>query len=109
MLNEEILEQLRFLGEDDPEFVRDMIRGFLDEAAESVYTLGELAPEALERLCHKLQGAGANVGAKALPELFQQIRADLKTRPESVPELLGRVPSLFEQTKKALLAFAETL
>ncbi len=109
MLNEEILEQLRFLGEDDPEFVRDMIRSFLKEADEKIKTFGNCTPEELERLCHKLQGAGANVGAQALPELFQQIRTALKSEPARIPELLERLPSLFEQTQKALLEFSATL
>ncbi|MCS7084825.1 MAG: Hpt domain-containing protein [Bacteroidia bacterium] len=109
MLNREILEQLRFLGEDDPSFVHTMVEGFLQEARENLGEMRHMPPESLERLCHKLQGAAANVGAQEFSELLRQIRVALKNEPDRVAELLERLPSVFEQTQSALQNFVGTL
>jgi HPt (histidine-containing phosphotransfer) domain-containing protein len=109
VLNAAILEQLRFLSEDDPKFVRDIIEGFLAEAEATTPLIQSSDPHAVERLCHKLQGASANVGALAFPNLMQDIRHAVKSDPDRLSFLIGQIPDVLQQTRMELERFMNGL
>lgn len=81
LIDEEIVGQLIFLAEDDPNFIRGLL-GILkseltsfQEQAARLFDQGER--QTLERMVHKLSGASANLGAHALQVRLRNLQQNL--------------------------------
>jgi signal transduction histidine kinase/CheY-like chemotaxis protein/HPt (histidine-containing phosphotransfer) domain-containing protein len=110
------LKQLDRLRELDPsgrlELVKQIVRAFLDSAAESVCRIeravAEGDAEALRRAAHFLKSSSANVGADALSGLFRQLEVFGKEgRLVEAQFLLHRTKQAYEQAVAQLQNIAQ--
>lgn len=89
------MENLRLIVTGGSEEEREFLTLFIESAQESLkdltlhYKAGE--EEAFQKAAHKLKGAAANLGAKALSELCQQAEAPQDTPLESKAILLEKI------------------
>jgi len=79
-----VLESLRDLGgEDEPEFLKDLLTKFVEHADRAVVELRAAAAcgdrERVRAVAHGLKGSAGNVGAKPLADLAAELEATAKS------------------------------
>jgi PAS domain S-box-containing protein len=97
------LERFNQLTGEDPEFQRELLQVFVQDAPKSIQRLkaGLRSPlnfKAIEENAHQLKGASAMTAIERMPEIAQQI--EIKARKHSlvgVPELVAQLEAVFEQ------------
>jgi PAS domain S-box-containing protein len=97
------LERFNQLTGEDPEFQRELLQVFVQDAPKSIQRLkaGLRSPfnfKAIEENAHQLKGASAMTAIERMPEIAQQI--ETKARKQSlvgVPELVAQLEAVFEQ------------
>ena len=106
----EIIEQLRFLeDEDQPNVVTELLTLFIEHAPPKLQALrdaaaaGDLA--ALKRAAHSLKGSSANVGARGMQQICEQLEhevtADALTDARSLVTQLNEEFTVVEQALRA--------
>ncbi len=106
------LEQLRLMEDDqDPTFVSDLVRTFLEEAPERITSMGLAVEEgnggALERLAHSLKGSAAMLGGQRLVRSCQAVEeAAGRGGSDDLAALLAHVGVELDALRPALLSAA---
>jgi signal transduction histidine kinase/CheY-like chemotaxis protein/HPt (histidine-containing phosphotransfer) domain-containing protein len=106
------LEQLRLMEDDqDPTFVSDLVRTFLEEAPERIISMGLAVEEgnesALERLAHSLKGSAAMLGGQRLVQSCQAVEeAASRGESDDLAALLARVGVELDALRPVLLSAA---
>jgi PAS domain S-box-containing protein len=96
-------------GEDEPDFLKDLIEIYFDDADELLATLRKaiatLDIKALEYAAHRLKGSSGNLGAMTLVGLLQKLEdAAEEGRLEQAPQLLGKIEAEYKRVEIALKA-----
>lgn len=96
-------------GADEPNFLKDLIGIYFDDADELLETLRKaiatLDIKALEYASHRLKGSSGNLGAMTLVGLLQKLEdAAEEGRLEEAPQLLAKIESEYQRVEMALKA-----
>ncbi len=97
------LERFNQLTGEDPEFQRELLHVFVQDAPKSIQNLkaGLRSPfnfKAIEENAHQIKGASAMTAIEGMPEIAQQI--ETKARQHSlvgVPELVTQLEAIFDR------------
>jgi HPt (histidine-containing phosphotransfer) domain-containing protein len=104
ILDSGVLDELRAATGDDEEFIRDLVRTYVDEAPlnfdEMTAALGAGDPAAIVRPAHTLKSSSASIGAMRLSSISRGIEEAGRT---------GRLDGLAEEVAQASAAWTETL
>ena len=105
-------DRLKAISMGDEEFAEELVRVFLDDAADQIEKL-RLAVEqsdygAVSQAAHRLKGAGGNVGADVFAEVCQQMESAAQKNAScelapvfaDVDRELARARSVFESEMK---------
>ncbi len=100
-------------GEDEPDFLKDLINIYFDDAEELMETLRKaiatLDIKSLEYAAHRLKGSSGNLGAMTLVGILQKLEdAAEEGRLENAPQLLAKIEAEYQRVEIALKAEAST-
>jgi PAS domain S-box-containing protein len=96
-------------GEDEPDFLKDLIEIYFKDVEELLATLRKaiatLDIKAIEYASHRLKGSSGNLGAMTLVGLLQKLEdAAEEGRLEQAPQLLAKIEAEYNRVKIALRA-----
>jgi signal transduction histidine kinase/CheY-like chemotaxis protein/HPt (histidine-containing phosphotransfer) domain-containing protein len=112
VLASEALERLRQLeDEENPDFVADLIRDFIQDTQPRLESLRVAAAagdrQALELVAHSLKGSAGMLGGRRLEATCLVLeQAAHVGPPPDLPDLLARIEADFETLRERLLAFS---
>jgi|GEM_PF-4335461 len=113
LLNNEIIEQLQFLAEDDPSFVRQLIETMDKEMSYFIEHIEQWLHQSdystIAKVAHKMIGATSNLGAAKLAQTLQAIEYAAKSSDGNVikQKLPVLAPMLAESMKQLKEIFSE--
>jgi HPt (histidine-containing phosphotransfer) domain-containing protein len=109
LLDQATIEGLRALGgDDDPDFLSDLIADYLADAGTRISEIKRLLKTKdfpkIAKLAHALKGSSYNVGAYQLGDLAKQMDERCTTgNLENVDLLIEQMEKVFGKTSQALL------
>jgi HPt (histidine-containing phosphotransfer) domain-containing protein len=110
LLDEEILAQLRMLGEADSQFHMGLLDAFEAQMADGLQAMAACATQGLSAElsahAHKLRGSSLNLGAQAMAQLLEQLELQVTTlTPQQVEGLLQQLTATWGDTRTAMHAY----
>ena len=108
-IDPEAIEQLRFLeDEDQPNVVAELVGLFIEHTPPKLAQLSEAIASsdlpALKLAAHSLKGSSANVGARGMQQLCDQLEHGPAEAMKDAPALLGLLQTEFAIVEQALRA-----
>jgi HPt (histidine-containing phosphotransfer) domain-containing protein len=104
----DVVESLRQLqGDDDPEFLRELVDTFIEETTEQLTNLeraiGQQNSDILHKIAHALKSSSANVGAIQVSRLSKELEEMGRTgRIEGADQKLEAIKYEYERAQTAL-------
>jgi len=109
VLDNGIIDELKQLvDEDDPDFLNEIINGYLENAAENIKVIAEHVhtpdAEIVMRMAHTLKGSSRNVGAVAMAHYSSELESlsRLGNYPEKTGDLLRQLEVELERVKNEM-------
>jgi len=108
VLDESVLQDLQDLtDEDDPEFLTDVVEGFIATTGENIERLQNALQErdarTISAIAHSLKGCCSNVGAVKIVEICKRLETSGNGQKlDQIPVLLHELGSVFHTTKNKL-------
>lgn len=98
VLSEEKFDFLRSLKKDDPDFLPNLLTGYLERLDKALQELTQLAPEGQKALAHQQKGAASNLGFEALTRAAEQLEKEQSEA--TVANFLARASEIRDALKE---------
>ena len=106
-------ERLMLLCDDDPVEAKELLQLMLDSAdgqlAEMTSALDNSELLEIKRAAHALRGAAANVGAREVAALAEEIECDVEAHPASIAARIDDVRNAIERLRVAASDLVRTI
>lgn len=114
LLDFDVLNQLILLSENNPDFVSELIFGFINDAKQTIAlmetSISTKNYEEFNDYAHALKGSSGSVGAKSIYEICAEIgKTNYCDLPEIGPILTDKIKLTFSETKNELIKYSQGL
>lgn len=114
LLDLDVLNQLTLLSEDNPDFVSELIFGFINDTKNTIAlmetSLTSNSYAQFTDYAHALKGSAGSIGAKSIYEICVKIgMVDYLDFPKIGPILTHEIKSTFSETKNELIKYSQDL
>ena len=108
-IDPEAIEQLRFLeDEDQPNVVAELVMLFVEHAPPKITAIKDGSAkgdaDAVKKAAHSLKGSSANVGARGMQQVCEQLEHGPADSLKDAPALLSLLETEFTVVEQALKA-----